>query len=183
MTCARQPYWMSQPCVISGKEPELMLIILTIIECAPLKCRSDQTSITSRTRMRLLQAFLVLAYGGSRACVGVRYGVGCNQSGIQAAAGRPGVSKLAHYLAWGGKLPGTEEPVPLPAVYLGAVRQCSRRLALAQLLQRVVIGWQRMAEDTGRLQRVPCTQRTCPHCQGGLEEVQNALLECPFTCQ
>jgi hypothetical protein len=96
---------------------------------------------------------------------------------IQAAAGRPGASKLAHYLvaAWGGQLPGAEEYVPLPAAYLGAVRQRSRRVALAQL--RTGSHW--LAEETGRWERVPRGQRTCPRCQGGLEDVQHALFVCP----
>jgi hypothetical protein len=65
---------------------------------------------------------------------------------IQAAAGRPGASKLAHYLAaaWAGQLPGAEEYVPSPAAYLGAVSQRSRRVALAQL--RTGPHW--LAEET-----------------------------------
>jgi hypothetical protein len=67
---------------------------------------------------------------------------------IQAAAGRAGASKLAHYLAaaWGGQVPVAEEYVPLPAAYLGAVRQRSRRVVLAQL--RTGSHW--LAEETGR---------------------------------
>jgi hypothetical protein len=97
---------------------------------------------------------------------------------FQAAAGRPGASKLAHYLAaaWDGQLPGAEEYVPLLAAYLGALRQRSRRVALAQL--RTGSHW--LAEETGRWEQVPRAQRTCPHCQGGLEDVQHALFVCPL---
>ncbi len=64
----------------------------------------------------------------------------------------------------------------MPAAYLGAVRQRSRRVALAQL--RTGSHW--LAEETGRWERVPRAQRTCPHCQGGLEDVQHALFGCPL---
>jgi hypothetical protein len=64
----------------------------------------------------------------------------------------------------------------MPAAYLGAVRQRSRRVALAQL--RTGSHW--LAEETGRWERVPRAQRTCPHCQGGLEDVQHALFVCPL---
>jgi hypothetical protein len=84
---------------------------------------------------------------------------------IQAAAGRPGTSKLAHYLAaaWGGQLPGVEEYLALPAAYLGAVWQHSCRVALAQL--RTGSHW--LAEETGRWERVPRAQRTCPQARAG----------------
>jgi hypothetical protein len=97
---------------------------------------------------------------------------------IQAAAGRPGASNLAHSLAaaWGGQLPKAEEYVPLPTTYLGAVRQHSRRVALAQL--HTESHW--LAEEAGRWERVPREQRTCPHRQGGLEDVQHALFVCPL---
>jgi hypothetical protein len=96
----------------------------------------------------------------------------------QAAAGRPGASKLAHCLAaaWGGQLPGAEEYVPLPAAYLGAVRQRLRRVAIAQL--RTGSHW--LAEETGRWEQVSRAQRTCLHCQSGLEDVQHALFVCPL---
>ncbi len=63
----------------------------------------------------------------------------------------------------------------MTAAYLGAVRQRSRRVALAQL--RTGSYW--LAEETGRWERVPRVQLTCPHCQGGLEDVQHALFVCP----
>ncbi len=66
--------------------------------------------------------------------------------------------------------------MPLPAAYLGAVRQCLRRVAPAQL--GTGLHW--LAEETGRWERVPCAQRTCPHCHGGLEDVQHALFVCPL---
>ena len=104
--------------------------------------------------------------------------MGRHLSEIQAAAGRPGATKLAHYLdaAWGGNLPQPGEYVPLPAAYLGAVRQRIRRGALAQL--RTGSHW--LAEETGRWEQVPCAQRTCPHCQGGIEDVQHVLFVCPL---
>lgn len=64
----------------------------------------------------------------------------------------------------------------MPAAYLGAVRQRLSRVALAQL--RTGSHW--LAEETGRWERVPRAQRTCPHCQGGLEDVQHALFVCPL---
>ncbi len=64
--------------------------------------------------------------------------------------------------------------MPLPAAYLGAVRQHSCRVALAQL--RTGSHW--LAEETGRWKWVPRAQRTCPHCQGGLEDVQPVLFAC-----
>ncbi len=66
--------------------------------------------------------------------------------------------------------------MPLPAAYLGAVRQRSRRVSLAQL--RMGSYW--LAEETGRWERVPCAQRTCPHCQGGLGDMHHALFVCPL---
>ncbi len=69
-----------------------------------------------------------------------------------------------------------KEYAPLPAAYLGAVRQRSRRVALAQLR----MGWHWLVEETGRWEGTPHAQRTCPHCQGGLEDVQHALSVCPF---
>jgi hypothetical protein len=49
-------------------------------------------------------------------------------------------------------------------------------VALAQ--QRTGSHW--LAEETGRWERVPRAQRTCPPCQGGLEDVQHAMLVCPL---
>ena len=97
---------------------------------------------------------------------------------IQAAAGRPGASKLAHYLAaaWGGQVPEPGAYVPWPATYLSAVRQRKRRAALAQL--RTGSHW--LAEETGRWARVPREQRACPHCQGAVEDVQHVLFVCPL---
>jgi hypothetical protein len=96
-----------------------------------------------------------------------------NLQDLQAAAGPPGASKLAHYLpaAWTGRLLEEEEYVPLPAPYLGAVWQPSHRVALAQL--RTGSYW--LGEETRRWVRVPRAKHTCPHCQGGLEDVQHAL--------
>ncbi len=64
--------------------------------------------------------------------------------------------------------------MPLPAAYLGAVRQRSRRVALAQL--RTGSHW--LAEETGMWEQMHRAQRTCPHSQGGLEDVQHALFVC-----
>jgi hypothetical protein len=89
----------------------------------------------------------------------------CHLHEIQAAAGRPGASKLAHYLAaaWGRQLFGAEEYVPLPAAYLGAVLQRSRHVALAPL--RTGSHW--LAEEMGRWEWVPRAQRTCPIARAG----------------
>jgi hypothetical protein len=106
---------------------------------------------------------------------------------IQSAPGQPGASKLAHDLAAtrGGQLPGAEEYVPLSAAYLGAVRQRSRRVAIAQLRTRSHWPERRRGGGSGCLVRsVPaplpgrargcattCVQPTC---------VQHALFVCPL---
>ncbi len=66
--------------------------------------------------------------------------------------------------------------MPLPIAHLGAVRQPLRRVALALLRTRSHL----LAEEMGRWEQVPRWQRTCPHCQGGLEDVQHALFLCPL---
>jgi hypothetical protein len=52
---------------------------------------------------------------------------------VQAAAARPGATKMAHHVGTvlGGRLPAPEEYAP--AAFIGAVRQRARRAALAQL--------------------------------------------------
>jgi hypothetical protein len=85
-----------------------------------------------------------------------------HQHEIQAAAGRPGASKLAHYLAaaWGGQLPGAEEYVPLSAAYLGAVLQCSCRVALALAHFTAVKKWHaRLMDCQCRLQAAGCSSQ------------------------
>jgi hypothetical protein len=60
--------------------------------------------------------------------------------------------------------------MPLPAASLWG--------GLAQL--RTGSHW--LAEETGRWERVPRPQRTCPHCQDGLEDVKHALFVCTHQC-
>jgi hypothetical protein len=97
---------------------------------------------------------------------------------IRAAAQRQGASKLAYYLdaAWGGQVPWVTEESLEPAAYLGAVRQRSRRVALAQL--RTGSHW--LAEETGRWERLAREQRVCPHCGGGVEDVRHMMFVFPL---
>ena len=95
---------------------------------------------------------------------------------LQAAATREGASKLQHYTlqVCGGSL--DTETLGTCAAYLTAVRERSRREALAQL--RTGSHWG--AEETGSWERVPREQRLCRHCGGGVETVGHMIFDCPL---
>jgi hypothetical protein len=95
---------------------------------------------------------------------------------LQAAATREGASKLQHYTlqVCGGNLDAAN--LGTCAAYLMAVRERSRREALAQL--RTGSHWG--AEETGRWERVPREQRLCCHCGSGVETVGHMIFDCPL---
>ena len=95
---------------------------------------------------------------------------------LRQAATRDGASKLQHYTQ--GVCGGTLDAATLGtrAAYLTAVRERSRRAALAQL--RTGSHWG--AEETGRWDKIPPEQRLCSHCGGGIETVQHMIFDCPL---
>jgi hypothetical protein len=85
---------------------------------------------------------------------------------LQDAATREGASKLQHTTQ--GVCGGTLAAIlGIRAAYLTAVRERSKRAALAQL--RTGSHWR--AEETGRWDKTPSEQRLCSHCGGGVDTV------------
>jgi len=95
---------------------------------------------------------------------------------LQTAATREGASKLQHYTL--GIHGGCLEAASLsrPAAYITGVRERCRRECLAQL----VTGSHWLLEETGRWERLPRSQRICPHCSGGIEDVEHVIFHCPL---
>jgi len=95
---------------------------------------------------------------------------------LLSAATRDGATKLQHYTVsvCGGKVDAASLGIRAP--YLDAVRERSRREALAQL----VTGSHWGAEETGRWQKLPREQRVCPHCHQGIEDVDHMVFHCPL---
>ena len=101
--------------------------------------------------------------------------VNCGTPTVYVQALRQGASKRMYYVqqVCGGVVDAESYS---RAPYIDAVRERMRREALAQL--RTGSHWG--AEETGRWEGAAREQRICPHCRGGVEDVEHMVFVCPL---